>query len=36
MEGERLTLEARGQLSLSIADRDLSGELDYSFRGKRR
>jgi hypothetical protein len=36
LEGERLTLEARGQLSLSIADRDHSGELDYSFRGKRR
>lgn len=35
LEGDRLTLEARGELSLEIADQQVHGDLEYTFEGSR-
>ncbi len=35
LKGDRLTMEASGTLSLTLADQEVEGDLSYSFNGKR-
>jgi len=35
LQGDRLSMDAEGTLSVSMADDELEGELSYSFKGKR-
>jgi hypothetical protein len=35
LDGDRLTMDAKGNLSVMLGDQEIPGELEYSFEGQR-